>query len=123
MPEIIVQALPGTLDSRDRAVIKRMLKKECPSRFSIAGRQLTGDSFTVVFPVYQDDSELSHDVIIRIYLHRDAERLTGAQDNSKMLTAALEAAVNVEDGRQLVKLTRFGVMLFFGDIYWSELSV
>jgi hypothetical protein len=93
MVQVSTEALPGTLDEMQRDSLKGFLREACPRLFSLPERELTKNDFGFIFPVLGEGSEPSHDVVVRIRLNPDPDRLLFATAHALELQAGVSDTV------------------------------
>src|SRR5665213_565477 len=109
--------MPETLDEVAAQKLKDVLRKDTSERFSVTGRPLTEDDMTVIFVQLHEWSEPTHDIVVRIQLHHDEERLENgrpdrdAQEIADKIAEAL-AGLLVEDEVSV------GVAPLYAEIGW-----
>ena len=116
MPPIYVEFLPGTLDHTTAEKLKKVLREDATKRFSIQDRQLNPDDFSPIFVPLNEWSEPSHDIIVRVTLHHDEERLI--KDDADAVELAEVIAKALEELMVDEKVT-IGVALSYLEVAWG----
>jgi hypothetical protein len=121
MPEILVQCKTGTLTPDMRSNLKDLLKRACARIFEFDsdwGMERALAMFTVVFPIYEPESDLTHDVIVRVPMPRDAG-VSARSSHATALPSHISELVNSAEGSAGRPLT-VGVAFGMFDVIWYE---
>jgi hypothetical protein len=121
VPPIRIEFMPETLDEDAAQKLKDVLRKDTSKRFSVSSRQLTEGDMTVIFDELHPWSEPTHDIVVRMDLHNDSERLEKDIDAEAQQIADLIAAT-LQD-LSVEEETTIGVAPMYGPIGWGTATV
>lgn len=122
MPPLYIEFMPETLDEVAAQKLKDVLRKDTSERFSVTGRPLTEDDMTVIFVQLHEWSEPTHDIVVRIQLHHDEERL----ENGRPDRDAQEIADKIAEalaGLLVDQEFTIGVAPLYAEIGWGTATV
>jgi hypothetical protein len=127
MPEIRVQ-YHGSADYTVYDIIKRdemqrllrLLEDECMERFSVAELVLVPDDFDFYPTPLPEGAKQKMMIVIRITLHRFAQRLADANRNASELHAVVSNFLNTPEKIELHGHRTVGISLLLAEIAYAS---
>lgn len=120
MPPLYVEFMPDTIDGEAAQKLVDVLRPDTAERFGVPGRPLTEDDMTVIFVELHKWSEPTHDIVVRMQLHNDQQRLDKADHDAAEMAHLI--ADTLRELRIEEELT-VGVALGYFPIAWGTASV
>lgn len=120
MPEIRIQyKYEGLIYSAEMEELTDLLRELCANEFSLEERPLTRKHFDVMPETMKPEGWMSHDIIIRITLHRDLERLQRADESAGKIRKAVIEHLNKNYQGAVPGRLDVAVGLNFCEIAWA----
>jgi len=117
LPPIRLEFMPGTLDEAAVQRLKEVLKIDAAERYSVSSRQMKPGDFGVLVDELHPWSEPTHDLVARMDLHNDPERLAKNIDAEAQEVADLIAATLM--GLRVEQDVTVGVAPMYGTVGWG----
>lgn len=116
MPLIQIDYRNNCLDDDLAEELRETLVTTATMLFPVHGRELTRDSFSVSFRPEGKWDRMTHDVIVRVFLHPDTERLEASERHATELHRQARYVMQEIGGSPRT----VGVSITYATIEWAD---